>query len=127
MLGTADSRNLPPCLKREIERECRRLWQLIEMFAEVDIEQRQAAENTAPDVQLSQLLGIGLTIASVLTNEVFFSDFQNRREVAANLGLASSPWRQWRSQPRSRHPEIEQPACAANRRRACLAVVAPPA
>ncbi|MGX5845381.1 transposase, partial [Mesorhizobium sp. ArgA1] len=28
----------------------------------------------------------------MLTNEVFFRDFQNRREVAGYLGLASSPW-----------------------------------
>lgn len=92
-LRTADGRDLPPGLKNEIKRECRRLWQVIEMFAEVEVEQRQAAETTAPEtVQLSQLRGIGLTIASVLTNEVFFRDVQNRREVAGYLGLASSPW-----------------------------------
>lgn len=92
-LSTADGRDLPPCLKREIERECRRLWLVMEMIAEVEVEQRQAAESTTPEtVQLIQLRGIGLTIASVLTNEVFFRNFQNRREVAGYLGLASSPW-----------------------------------
>lgn len=66
---------------------------VIEMIGRVEEEQRQAAETTAPQtVQLSQLRGIGLTIASVMTNEVFFRDFQNRREVAGYLGLASSPW-----------------------------------
>ena len=92
-LSTADGRDLPPCLKREIERECRRLWLVMEMIAQVEVEQHQAAESTTPEtVQLIQLRGIGLTIASVLTNEVFFRDFQNRREVAGYLGLASSPW-----------------------------------
>ncbi|MGX5845407.1 IS110 family transposase, partial [Mesorhizobium sp. ArgA1] len=70
-LGTADGRDLPPCLKREIKRECHRLWLVIEMIAQVEDEQRQAAETTAPaTIQLSHLRGIGLTIASVLTNEV---------------------------------------------------------
>ncbi|WJI84419.1 MULTISPECIES: hypothetical protein [unclassified Mesorhizobium] len=32
-LRTADGRDLPPCLKNEIKRECRRLWQVIEMMA----------------------------------------------------------------------------------------------
>jgi transposase len=69
------------------------LWQVIEMIAQVEDEQRKAAKTTTPaTIQLSQLRGIGLTIASVLTNEVFFRDFQNRREVAGYLGLASSPW-----------------------------------
>ncbi|MER8734268.1 transposase [Mesorhizobium sp. M1227] len=92
-LRTADGRDLPPCLKNEIKRECRRLWQVIEMIMEGGAEQRQAAETTAPGIaQLSHLRGIGLTIASVMMNEVFFRDFQNRREVAGYLGLASSPW-----------------------------------
>jgi transposase len=92
-LRTADGRALLPCLKSEIARECRRLWQVIDMIAEVEAEQRQAAAETATGAtQLSRLRGIGLTIASVLTNEVFFRTFQNRREIAGYLGLASSPW-----------------------------------
>ena len=75
------------------ERECRRLWQVIAMIAEVEAEQHQvAAEAATGATQLSRLRGIGLTIASVLTNEVFFRSFQNRREIAGYLGLASSPW-----------------------------------
>ena len=65
-------------------RECRTLWQVIEMITELEAEQRGSAEDTAGrTVQLSRLRGIGLTIASVLTNEVFFRDFHNRREGAA--------------------------------------------
>lgn len=48
-------------------------------------------------------------IASVLKNELFFCDFQNQREVAGYLGLASSSWRHWRSQPRSRHQRSGNP------------------
>jgi transposase len=33
-----------------------------------------------------------LTSATVLVDEVFLRDFHNRREVAGDLGLASSPW-----------------------------------
>jgi transposase len=92
-LRSADGRSLLPCLKAEIERECRRLWQVIDMIAEVEAEQHQAAEKAATGAtQLSRLRGIGLTIASVLANEVFFRSFQNRREIAGYLGLASSPW-----------------------------------
>jgi transposase len=92
-LHTAEGQPLPPCLKAEIVRECRRLWQVIAMITEVEAEQRRLAEDAAGrTVQLSRLRGIGLTIASVLTNEVFFRDFHNRREVAGYLGLASSPW-----------------------------------
>jgi transposase len=132
-LRTADGHALLPCLKAEIARECRRLWQVIDMIAEVEAEQHQvAAETTTGASQLSRLRGIGLTIASVLGNEVFFRTFQNRREIAGDLGLA------WRSrlsiqsleqrlgQPRSRHPAIRQPTWAPNGHRACLAVAAPP-
>jgi transposase len=79
-LCTADGRALLPCLKAEIERECRRLWQVIDMIAEVEAEQHQAAEQSSTGAtQLSRLRGIGLTIASVLANEVFFRTFHNRR------------------------------------------------
>lgn len=93
VLRTADGRDLPPCMKTEIARECRRLWQVIDMIAEVEAEQGQAAEKAATGAfRLNRLRGIGLTIASVLANEVFFRAFQNRREIAGYLGLASSPW-----------------------------------
>jgi transposase len=69
------------------------LWQVIGMIAEVEAEQVHAAEKAATGaVQLSRLRGIGLTSASILADEVFFRSFQNRREIAGYLGLASSPW-----------------------------------
>jgi len=95
-LRTADGRELPSCLKKEIERECRRLWLVVEMIKEVEKEQQQtskvaAAESLAAS-QLSRLRGVGPTTANVLADEVFFRDFKNRRELAGYFGLVSSPW-----------------------------------
>lgn len=43
-LRTADGRELPHHLRQEIERECRRLWLVVEMIAAVEAEQQQAAK-----------------------------------------------------------------------------------
>ena len=43
--------------------------------------------------QMLRLRGIGPEIASVLSLEAFYRDFNNRREVAAYSGLAPSPWK----------------------------------
>ncbi len=43
--------------------------------------------------RLTRLKGIGPTIATTLAGEVFWKDFNNRREVASYVGLAPSPWR----------------------------------
>jgi transposase len=98
-LRTADGQELPACLKAEITRECRRLHQVIVMIAEVEAEQAAALEaEKGQAARLIRLRGIGLVIATVLADEVFFRDFRNRREVAGYLGLASSPWASGRVQ-----------------------------
>ena len=92
-LHTPDGQPLTPCLRAEVLRECRRLWQVMEMIAEVEAELRdatQAEDGTA--ARLTRLRGIGLAFATVLGHEVFFRDFRNRREVGGYLGLAPSPW-----------------------------------
>ena len=43
-LRTADGRELLLHLRQEIERECRRLWLVVEMIADVEAEQQQAAK-----------------------------------------------------------------------------------
>ncbi len=92
-LRTPDGQPLAPCLRAELLRECRRLRQVVEMVAEVEAEQKAvAAEADGTAARLAQLRGIGVTIAAVLGNEVFFRGFRNRREVGAYLGLAPSPW-----------------------------------
>src|SRR5215211_8984267 len=92
-LRTPDGLPLAPCLRAEVLRECRRLWLVMEMIAEVEAELRdatQAKDGTA--ARLTRLRGIGLAFATVLGHEVFFRDFRNRREVGGYLGLAPSPW-----------------------------------
>jgi transposase len=80
-------------LRAELLRECRRLWLVMEMIAEVEAEQKAVAQaEDGPAARLAQLRGIGLTFATVLGNEVFFRVFRNRREVGGYLGLAPSPW-----------------------------------
>src|SRR5829696_570973 len=92
-LHTPDGQPLAPGLRAEVLRACRRLWQVMEMIAEVEAELRdatQAEDGTA--ARLTRLRGIGLAFATVLGHEVFFRDFRNRREVGSYLGLAPSPW-----------------------------------
>jgi transposase len=96
-LRTADGQPLAPCLRAEVRRECQRLWQVIEMVAEVEAELRDATQaQTSTAARLTRLRGIGLPFATVLSHEVFFRDFRNRREVGAYLGLAPSPWQSGR-------------------------------
>ena len=92
-LRTPDGLPLAPCLRAELLRECRRLWLVMEMIAEVEAEQKAVVEEEdGPAARLAQLRGIGLAFATVLGNEVFFRDFRNRGEVGGYLGLAPSPW-----------------------------------
>jgi hypothetical protein len=42
-------------------------------------------------VQLMSLTGIGPAIAAVMTREVYYRQFDNRRQAAGFLGLATSP------------------------------------
>lgn len=93
-LSTGDGRELSPALKAEVERECRRLWQVIKMIGTVKREQVAACANDSTDRVglLTQLVGVGEVSASVLVDEVFHRDFANRREVAGYVGLGSSPY-----------------------------------
>jgi transposase len=117
-LRTADGQPLAPCLRAEVRRECQRLWQVIEMIAEVEAELREATRaEDGTTARLTRLRGIGLTFATVLSHEVFFRDFRSRREVGAYLGLAPSPWQSGRvrreqgiskaGNPRARRTAIE--------------------
>jgi transposase len=92
-LVTADGQSLPPRLKGEIERECRRLWLVKEMLRDVEREIEHEIESHAGAAQrLLRVRGIGLAFASVLEREVFHRAFDNRRQVGSYLGLVSSPW-----------------------------------
>ena len=52
-----------------------------------------AAEMAQRRTTLQRLKALGPVFTASLTNEVFYKDFHNRREVAAYFGLAPSPWR----------------------------------
>jgi transposase len=94
VLRTGDGQDLPPVLKAEVERECKRLWLVIEMIRAVESERKAlAASNGAGKVaRLVRLAGLGEISAHVLVNEVFHRDFANRRQVGAYFGLVSSPY-----------------------------------
>jgi transposase len=98
-LRTGDGRVLPQCLRREIEREFKRLELVLEQIAMSEAERDAAvAAPAAGDADaamvgvLSRLGGIGTELATVLVREALHRPFANRREVAAYAGLTPSPY-----------------------------------
>jgi len=97
-MRTGDGRPLPPRLKDEIRREHERLLlvhkQIKGLEAENVAAHRAPAARSAEAkaVQLAQLRGLGPLIAQVLANEVFYRDFQNRRQVGSCFGLTDTPY-----------------------------------
>jgi len=92
------SRPVPPHLMSEVSREHARLMLVREQLAALEqAPAAAAAEATAPMTERRNLLlrlkGLGPVFAATLTNEVFYKDFRNRREVAGYCGLTPSPWR----------------------------------
>jgi transposase len=102
---------LPPRLKAEFVRELDRLELVMSQLAALEAERDQAlrarpraVRNTTKALSpgtvsaeigndLLRLRSIGPAIASVLSLEAFYRNFNNRREVAAYSGLAPSPWK----------------------------------
>src|SRR5512144_2523607 len=91
-LCTGDCRPLPPQLKAEIGRECRRLTLVLEMIKEVEKERDAAAASDAKTEMLAKLKGIGPAFATVLRREVFYRAFSNRRELGGYVGLTPVPY-----------------------------------
>jgi transposase len=88
---------LPPQLLAEVTREHARLMLMREQLAALEEAQTQAAAVPAQTAErrdlLQRLKALGPAFTATLTNEVFYKDFRNRREVASYVGLAPSPWR----------------------------------
>jgi transposase len=89
-LRTGDGHQLPARLRREIEREFRRLELVLEQIKASEAERDAAVAAPAPDdvdaakvAQLSKLGGIGTALATVLVREALCRPFTNRKEVAA--------------------------------------------
>jgi transposase len=91
-------RPISPHLLAEVTREHARLMLVGEQLAA--LEQAQAAQAVpVPKAmierrdQLQRLKALGPAFATTLTCELFYKDFDNRRQVAAYCGLPPSPWR----------------------------------
>lgn len=88
---------MPPHLQAEVRREHARLMLVRQQLAA--LEQAPAAQAcpvpaamTERRDLLQRLKALGPAFATTLTNEVFYKDFRNRRQVGAYCGLTSSPW-----------------------------------
>ena len=89
---------LSPHLLAEVTREHARLMLVREQLAALEQARATAASPVPAGMAkrqelLQRLKALGPTFAATLTNEVFYKDFRNRREVAAYCGLTPSPWR----------------------------------
>jgi transposase len=87
-----------PHLLAEVSREHARLMLVREQLAA--LEQAQAAQALPVPAAMAErrdllqrLKALGPAFATTLTNEVFYKDFRNRRQVGAYCGLTPSPWR----------------------------------
>ena len=102
-LRTAEGRALPTRLKDEIARELRRLQLVLEMLAEIESERDALVAHPPPGdangakmQALAKFRGIAAEIANGLVSEVFYKDFDNRRQLGGYVGMGPSPFRSGR-------------------------------
>ena len=82
----------------------------LELIREVEAERDQAAKTKPQDqachkiAALSRIWGIGGNFAAVLTREVFYRSFDNRRQIASYVGIAPMPYQSHRRNSSSRQP-----------------------
>lgn len=96
-MRTGDDRPMPPLLRAEVDRLRRRLVMTLEMIREVEAEREQGLQTQDDRASrmiraLCRIRGIGDNFAAVLTREVFYRPFQNRRQIASYLGLTPTPF-----------------------------------
>ena len=108
-VSTGYGEPFPPRARREILRLAERLTlverQIAEVQGERDAVVREGAALTASVVPedgearaafriatLTELKGIGANDATLLTHEIFYRGFRNRRELASWVGMAPTPW-----------------------------------
>jgi len=98
-LRDSEGRPLAPHLRSRLEREGGRLAVVVEQIAAVEatrdaLAARQAGDSGAAKVRrLAALKGIGVQTTTVLTREVLWRDFTNRRQLGGYVGLTPTPWR----------------------------------
>jgi transposase len=89
---------VPPCTLAELKREHARLMLVRQQLAAVEERPAQAqltpaaAEMARRSDLLFRLRALGPAFSGTLTNEVFYKNFGNHRQVGAYVGLAPSPW-----------------------------------
>jgi transposase len=88
---------VPPRMLSEIRHEHARLMLVRERLEA--LAQQASADPTPGAAQMTErselllrLKCLGPAFATTLTNEVFYKDFRNRREVGSYFGLTPSPW-----------------------------------
>lgn len=97
-LGTGDGRELGHHLRAELERLRRRLVMTLELIREVEAERDEAANVDPADetckkiASLCLIRGVGANFAAVLTREVFYRSFDNRRQLASYVGITPMPY-----------------------------------
>jgi transposase len=98
-LRTGDGHELPSRLRRELEREFKRLELVLEQIAVVEAERDAAVTEPVPEdadaekvACLARLGGLGIETATILVREALFRPFANRKEVAAYAGLTPCPF-----------------------------------
>ena len=102
VLRTGDGREIPRHLRAELDRLRRRLVMTSELIREVEAERDQAAKTKPQDqacqkiAALSRIRGIGENFAAVLTREVFYRSFDNRRQIASYVGITPMPYQSGR-------------------------------
>jgi transposase len=98
VLRTGDGRVLPIHLRSELDRLRRRFVMTLELIREVESERDEAAEATPQDqtcrkmAALGRIRGVGDNFAAVLTREVFYRSFDNRRQIASYVGITPMPY-----------------------------------
>jgi transposase len=98
VLRTGDGREMPRHLRAELDRLRRRLVTILELIREVEAE-RDEVVTTNPEhqtsrkiVALCRIRGLGENFAGVLTREVFYRSFDNRRQIASYVGITPMPY-----------------------------------
>ena len=99
-MKTGDGRPLAPFLRSEIERMLTRYDLISRQIADVEAD-RKAALNNEKGVfphadkvrRLTTLGAVGETTATVLVAEIYHRTFLTRRQIAAFVGLAPSPYK----------------------------------
>lgn len=89
---------VPAHLVAELKREHARLLLVGEQLQAVAATpaatvSEPAAQMAERKAHLMRLKTLGPVFATTLTDEMFYKDFRNRRQVAAYCGLAPTPWR----------------------------------